>query len=497
MRLGEPRGRRTARPSGDGRARLVGAAFMRDRRGGVLAWLAFTLAAIIACAVAAVDMGMLYVLRNQHQATADAAALAGVSQLPGDEVGEFVGNQTVSVAVVTAEALAYAEKNMAPATFGTVLCTAGVAVGDCLDAESDVVLGHWQGGNVREFTCYTPQRGNPNCPQPATSTTNAVQAITRQAGENANPATAWFFRYFGQDTMEVGAMAIAEGAGVGDCIENGIVAKGKVYMGSTINADESCIYGQEGVKVGSQNSFYDAMIGMPDLAMLEEGSDNAALTEALQKVNFGEDDNTPTPLADMAVTSEGTTEMMYNTLNPPQIPETVDEYSGGDLDFPSDLTLAEGKVIENAVITATGKVSIGSDYILKNVVILADGDVQVGSDFVFTNVIIISRNRVQLGSYGKMCIVGGDGKCTEDSCAKAATVIVAGENFLLGSNSEMHGTQIVAGQLADIGSDFHRITGSPIQSGGDIKLGSQLQVSDCNQTPPNKLSNGRKIALVR
>ncbi len=307
MRLGEPRGRRTSRPSGDGRARLVGAAFMRDRRGGVLAWVVFTLAAIIACAAAAVDMGMLYVLRNQHQATADAAALAGVSQLPGDEVGEFVSPETADVALVTAEALAYAEKNMAPARFGTVLCTAGVAVGDCLDAESDVVMGHWQGGNVRTFTCYTPQRGNPDCPQPATSTTNAVKAITRQADQNANPATAWFFRYFGQDTMEVGAMAIAEGAGPGECLENGIVAKGKVYMGSTINGDEMCVYGREGVKVGSQNSFCDASIGMLDLAYLADGSDNACLYDpgVLSEADY-EDGNGPgtTPLGDMAVTTE-------------------------------------------------------------------------------------------------------------------------------------------------------------------------------------------------
>ncbi len=124
---------------------------LRDRRGAVGVWSAMIVLMGLAMGSLTVDMGFLWVLRDRLQATADASALAGASQLGVDE------------ASVKAEAVAYAQKNMSTGGHGTVL------------ADADVVLGHWD-ADTRTFTpkgttvgletaCSNPmpQETNPNC----------------------------------------------------------------------------------------------------------------------------------------------------------------------------------------------------------------------------------------------------------------------------------------------------------------------------------------------
>ena len=59
---------------------------IEETSGAVLVFMAVMLAIFVGLAVMAVDVGKLYVVRADLQAAADAAALAGVSQLP-DSVG--------------------------------------------------------------------------------------------------------------------------------------------------------------------------------------------------------------------------------------------------------------------------------------------------------------------------------------------------------------------------------------------------------------------------
>ncbi len=143
---------------------------LRDERGAVLIWAAGSLLMFFAFAAIAIDMGFLYVMRGQLQATADAAALAGVSQLP-DEIG------------AVSEGVAYSEKNMPPAVHGTVLPAA------------DVEIGKWEPG-TRTFTLA----GIPS---------NAVKVTTRRAEINGNPAPVFFAGLWGLQTSDVVAAAIA------------------------------------------------------------------------------------------------------------------------------------------------------------------------------------------------------------------------------------------------------------------------------------------------
>ncbi len=110
------------------------------------------------------------VLRSHLQRTADAAALAGISQLPDE-------------AAARTEALQYADLNMASADHGTVL------------ASSDVVAGNWDGG-TRTFT-------------PAGTPVNALRVIAKRSQDNGNAAPTFFARILGFDSVDIVTSAIS------------------------------------------------------------------------------------------------------------------------------------------------------------------------------------------------------------------------------------------------------------------------------------------------
>ncbi len=143
---------------------------LSDRRAVVVVWVAFSMVLLLGVTALALDAGYLYVLRNRLQATADASALAGASQLPDG-------------ALALAAALDYTDKNMSTENHGTVLVA------------SDVVLGTWW-----EFGRIFIAGGVP---------TNAVQVTTRKAAANGNPVNLFFAPVLGHDQMDVSATAIA------------------------------------------------------------------------------------------------------------------------------------------------------------------------------------------------------------------------------------------------------------------------------------------------
>ncbi|MEE9161501.1 MAG: TadG family pilus assembly protein [Candidatus Neomarinimicrobiota bacterium] len=145
---------------------------MSDRRAVAGVWVAFSMVLLLGVTALALDAGLLYVMRNRLQATADAAALAGAIQLPDE-------------ATASTEPLIYADKNMPFVDHGTVL------------DPSDVVLGNWQ-PFARIFTAA----GDP---------INAVQVTTRKAAANGNPVNLFFAKLMGYDQMDVSALAIAAG----------------------------------------------------------------------------------------------------------------------------------------------------------------------------------------------------------------------------------------------------------------------------------------------
>jgi Flp pilus assembly protein TadG len=161
--------------------------FPRDERGAVAIILTVYLPVTVGLFTLATDASHVLWTRNMLQVTAEAAALAAVTD--GLENG-------LSFANACTVAKSYATKNMPVEKYGNVLKQNST---DC----SDVVLGSWNDKN--------------NCPDPQTGTSkfcpgglvNAVKVTTRTATANGNPLQLTFAALVGWNTYNIAATAIA------------------------------------------------------------------------------------------------------------------------------------------------------------------------------------------------------------------------------------------------------------------------------------------------
>lgn len=145
----------------------------RDCRGAFAPMTVLSLSALLGFAALAIDMGFNYYSRNKLQVAADAAALAGASQL------EFLPDQSA----VVLEAIAYADKNLDFDEYGEVL------------AAADVVVGNWD-TDTRTFTA-------------AMTPLNAVMITTRRQESAGNAVPAFLGGIVGFSSYDISARAIA------------------------------------------------------------------------------------------------------------------------------------------------------------------------------------------------------------------------------------------------------------------------------------------------
>lgn len=141
-----------------------------DRAAATLVLVAFSLTAIFAAAAIAIDLGRLYLTRQQLQVTASASATAATLDLPDESAA--IGS-----------ALDIAEANMATAEHGNVLSSSGIQIGNWDD-------------ETRTFTIG----GTP---------ANAVRVTTRRESAQGNPVASFFGQFLGVANHDVSASATA------------------------------------------------------------------------------------------------------------------------------------------------------------------------------------------------------------------------------------------------------------------------------------------------
>jgi hypothetical protein len=182
--------------------RLVLPGSLKSEKGQVLAPAAITMAGMLGIAALGVDLGYLYVARNELQNVADGAALAGARILghtyqgltPTQQQG-YVCDAACEV-IIDSTANYVAHQNQA----------AGLEM-DLLFAE--VVIGHWDGDN------FTATNTKPD----------AVKVIARRDEVHNGPVTTFFSRILGVDASSVSAYAITPSDWYA---ENGVKPKGIV-----------------------------------------------------------------------------------------------------------------------------------------------------------------------------------------------------------------------------------------------------------------------------
>ena len=156
-----------------------------DRRGVAMVTVLVALAALIAAAALAIDVGLVWAARTQLQNATDAAALAGAAHLI-DKVGPSV---TLSEAQTAVHDQAGLNKSVA------VAVPSGLAVDS-----ADILVGHWDLA-TRSFNSSV-DLSDPN-------DVNAVDVTTRQDGIANSPVPAIMARILGRDAFSVSARATA------------------------------------------------------------------------------------------------------------------------------------------------------------------------------------------------------------------------------------------------------------------------------------------------
>ena len=195
------------------RIHLKKSQILRDQRGATAIVVAISLVLIISCAALAIDMGHLYVARNQLQNAADAGALAGARFLYTAECGAsnvnangFTDCDTGKV-MNSANQIAHdaARANMSEGTAVEVNWSPGE------NENSDVERGHWSFATgeftPRDTTALVPL-WNVNFDELDANPDfiNAVRVVTRRS---AKPVSSFFARIFGREGFEVWTEAVA------------------------------------------------------------------------------------------------------------------------------------------------------------------------------------------------------------------------------------------------------------------------------------------------
>lgn len=172
---------------------------VRSRRGQTLALMAVAMAGLLGVAALGVDVGYLYVARNQLQNVADGSALAGARQLgyiyQNLTYGEQQGFECTQVCIeaIKGAAEAVAQQN--------------VAAGKLMSLQlEDIQIGQWDGDN------FTATLNEPD----------AIQILSRRDEVYNGPVTTFFARALGYDMSSVRAIATAAMTGQGTAWEGDI-----------------------------------------------------------------------------------------------------------------------------------------------------------------------------------------------------------------------------------------------------------------------------------
>lgn len=160
---------------------------LHGERGGIVVWAALSMVMFFALCAMGIDAGYLFLMRNQLQATADAAAEAGAAVLwPPGAVAANLNGVTIAGTFypgASTAAQAYAAKNMPVATNGTVALN------------GDVQTGNWNLATRTFDTAVTP--------------VNAVRVTTNRTVSHNNAVPAWFSTLLGRTSTDVRAQATA------------------------------------------------------------------------------------------------------------------------------------------------------------------------------------------------------------------------------------------------------------------------------------------------
>ena len=401
---------------------------------GAAAVVAGLLLPVIVGSLALVEAGKVYGVKNQLQATADAAAMASVHKVP-------------SLGDVQLRALDFAHRNMpADGQYGDVLTNEGVEVGN------------WDTARAEDLRF-----------DPGATPANAVRVTTRGVMPLFFASALRAVNVDVPESFTPAARAIAL-LRQDQCYSNGFVAGGRVDMNSSNNfGGNFCVYGLQGVTMNSSNEFAPGTeVGMANLADLIAGDNNPGLPEALaEKVVAPPAANAAQLMIDDLLAGNGPMGMPVLIPSWPPIggitPGTLYRVAAA-----VEIKLSGGMLQDVGIISDVA-INVKSNSNLSGVTLASPGAVSIDSNVVFGD-----ANFCTTGVGQSIILSGGS---------------VTGNEPPLGTNSniDLYGVQMISDGTIVMNSNL-RILGASIQSSGDIVFNSQFDVAGCPEgTTPSPI----------
>jgi Flp pilus assembly protein TadG len=308
-----------------------------DEAGSTAMWVAASVGVFVAAASLTLDGGLLYLTKNRLQAAADAAALAGASQL------------TVSDTAVQNEAITVANLNL-PNQSALVA--------------ADVQTGNWASGT---FTAgATPK--------------NAVRVTVRRTVASNNPVT-MVFGGGGSTQRSVTASAVAarQGGQPDACYTFGFVAANQVLFNSGNRATNMCFHGQNNVVLNSGLTFTNSKVTTNNASF---GPDNRTSAEKAQ-MTVGI--RSLLPVDAQNLTARITALENGTGPYPSYLDGTVIRVSN----FPSNYVQGKFYVVQNTP-------NLGGNY--QNVGIYSKQGMNLNGNSTFKNVLLISESNMNVNT---------------------------------------------------------------------------------------------------
>jgi hypothetical protein len=396
----------------------------------------------VALAGLSIDTTRGFQSKTMLQATADAAVLAAVIDLPDE-------------AAAVASAVKYAAKNLPPELYGDVVTAADVETG-VWDAEAHI------------FTSGA---------QPA----DAVRVRARQTAATSNPVLANFLRIVGVTHWDLEVYAIAQKF-VPRCFTDGLIARGFVDTSSNNQYfNKFCVHGQNGVKIQSGNYFeLETNVSMPDLALLQLPTSgmagNPGLEDALRQGQLDPRmvDHVP--------------EIVAEFLNPQSyyIPDYIDS-SQPVITVDTKFNLGdavEGRIYNVTCSSPNKQISIPSSEVLRKVVIVSGCQIGVPAGASMEDVILATTAPTS-NDGSNIHFSSGINLGKHDECADGGGVqIFTTESLFFSSSTNYNGVQIVSAKNVSLGSSDEGVKGLSVQARGNIYLSSNNKFGLCNGDDP-------------
>lgn len=184
-----------------------------DQKGAVLVLVAILLIVFVGMAALAIDIGHLYLVRNELQNAADAGALAGAKVLYYDNTDDDPGNDPESDALN-----GYVNPGANQIAYNAALLNKSeklsVEVQIPLSNSNDVQRGHWYFSGAKKGTFEKSDATNPadivgKTTQELDQDPDFVNAVMVKTRREATPAASFFARIFGYEDFALSAEAVA------------------------------------------------------------------------------------------------------------------------------------------------------------------------------------------------------------------------------------------------------------------------------------------------